>query len=142
MATPPTPSVLLVSQIDDERDIYGDALRDAGFSVHTCDDLTHVVHEAAATRPEVIIIRIVPWASLDGAELVRRVKKDACGPGVIITTAQIEPDFQAKAANAGCDGYLLLPCLPDDLTAEVRRVLAGRAALSRVCQEHARYSRV
>ena len=139
MATPPTPSVLLVSQIEDERDIYGDALRDAGFAVHTCDDLQNAVNEAVATRPEVIIIRMVPWAPLDGVELVRRIKKHACDSGVIIMTAQIEPDFRARAASAGCDGYLLLPCLPDDLAAEVRRVLAGREALSRVCEAQAGY---
>ena len=139
MATLPTPSVLLVSQIEDERNIYGDALREAGFAVHTCDDLQNAVNEAAAIRPEVIIIRMMPWAPLDGVELVRRIKQHACHSAVIITTAQIEPDFRAKAAIAGCVGYLLLPCLPDALTAEVRRVLAGREALLRVCEAHAGY---
>lgn len=129
MATPPTPSVLLVSQIEDERDIYGDVLREAGFTVHTCDDLQNAVDEAAATRAQVIIIRMVPWASVDGIDVVRRIKENANDPAVIITTAQVEPDLHTKAVSAGCDGYLLLPCLPDDLTAEVRRVLARRSPI-------------
>jgi DNA-binding response OmpR family regulator len=129
MATPPTPSVLLVSQIEDERDIYGDALREAGFTVHTGDDLQHAVDEASATRAQVIIIRMVPWASQDGIDLVRRIKTNAYDPGVIIITAQVEPDLRAKAVGAGCDVYLLLPCLPDQLTAEVRRVLASRSPI-------------
>ena len=41
-------------------------------------------------------------------------------------TARIEPHCRAAAAAASCDAYLLLPCLPDELVAEVRRVLAKR----------------
>lgn len=127
-ATPPA-RVLLVNYVADERAMYGDALRAAGFAVQTCEDPIRALDDAIAHQPQVVITRIVqPGFAIDGIELARRIKqhertRDAA---VIITTARIEPSYRSAAAAAGCDAYLLLPYLPDALVTEVRRVLAAR----------------
>ena len=129
MATPPPVSVLLVNYVDDERDMYGDALRAAGFAVQTSNDPIRALNDAFVQQPDVVITRIVqPGFAINGIELTRRLKahKNTRATLVIITTARIESDYRTAAAAAGCDAYLLLPCLPDAWVAEVRRVLATR----------------
>jgi DNA-binding response OmpR family regulator len=62
--------------------------------------------------------------SLDGVELTRRLRMQnatARIPIVIITTSIGREDRHA-AWQAGCNSYLQLPCLPDTLVAEVRRL--------------------
>ena len=51
-------------------------------------------------------------------------------PVIVLTASPFEHSERAARA-VGCDAFLLKPCLPDALAAEIRRVLAARKARRR-----------
>jgi DNA-binding response OmpR family regulator len=121
-------TLLLVTQYPDERAIYGEALRAQGFEVLIADGPEDAFMHALQRRPDVVVTR-VPQAGNTGPEndLLRRLKEEAQTRGVpvVIITSMMQPERRSEAVNAGCDGYLLIPALPDTLVSEVRRVLRG-----------------
>jgi two-component system, cell cycle response regulator DivK len=63
---------------------------------------------------------------MSGFELVRKLKsnEETVRVLVIALTGRTLPSDQQVAMAAGCDRFLVKPCLPDDLLAEVRGLLA------------------
>ena len=63
---------------------------------------------------------------MDGWEVTSRLKKDARTKHIpiIALTAHALTEERERAEQAGCDGFLAKPCLPDELLAEVKRVLS------------------
>ena len=64
---------------------------------------------------------------MDGVELVSRLRHDdwTRSTPIIVLTACAWPKDRARAEGAGCDVFLLKPCLPNDLLGEVRQLLAA-----------------
>lgn len=119
-------TVLLVTLFDDERAIYSHYLRAEGFDVLLADGPEDAVQLAA--HADVVVTRILqPGRSINGIELLRRVKRDPTSSHVpvIVITSLMQAEFRAEAVAAGCDSYLLLPVVPDVLVAEIRRVLSA-----------------
>lgn len=119
-------AVLLVTYNDDERQLYGDALEQAGFSVTRLSDPHEALRLATLQTPAAVVTRILqPGYSMDGIELTRAIKGNASTASVpvIILTSLLHPEHRVAAHAAGCDEYLLLPVLPDDLVAVVKRVV-------------------
>lgn len=114
-----------MTQYPDERAIYGEALRAHGFSVHMEADPDQAFVYAKNSRPDVVITRI-PHPGPVG--LLQRLKRDAATRSmpVVVLTSLMQPQDRTAAMLAGCDGYLLLPTLPETLIKEIRRVLAAR----------------
>lgn len=119
--------VLLVTLFSDERTIYAEALRQRGWDVYEANGPDDAFAEAVRKRPSVIITRFQqPGHDTNGLDLLRRVRNHhatACIP-VIVITSLIQPELRVEAEEAGCDGYLLLPTLPDAVIREVERVLS------------------
>jgi CheY-like chemotaxis protein len=118
-------TILLVTYSDDERAIYSTCFRAEGFDVVLAEGPEHALQLAATA--DVVVTRILqPGSSMNGIELLRRVKRDPLSGHVpvIVITSLMQGEFRAEAIAAGCDGYLLLPVVPDVLLAEVRRVLS------------------
>jgi len=70
---------------------------------------------------------------VDGYEVLRRIRADETYKGlpVLILSARADPDAISKGLEAGADGYLTKPYLPNTLTSRVRTILAeGRRAHS------------
>jgi DNA-binding response OmpR family regulator len=68
---------------------------------------------------------------IDGYEVLNRVRadKDLKDLPVLILSARADPDAISKGLEAGADGYLTKPYLPNTLTSRVRTMLAeGRRA--------------
>jgi CheY-like chemotaxis protein len=129
----PNLRVLLVDPLEDEREMYGEALRSAGFLVEVCEG-AGAMAAAELEAPDAIVARLLqPNSSMDGIELVRRFKEvDATrGVPIIIITTRIEADYRRAAEQAGCQAYVLLPATPDEIVAHVRRALAGRRVAAR-----------
>ena len=119
-------SVLLVTYNDDERQLYGDALEQAGFSVTRLSDPHEALRLATSQPPAAIVTRILqPGYSMDGIELTRAIRGNdsTASVPVIIITSLLQPEHRVAAVAAGCDEYLLLPVLPDELVAVVKRVV-------------------
>jgi CheY-like chemotaxis protein len=62
---------------------------------------------------------------MDGWEATRRLKADDRTKHipVLAVTGHALTGISEDAKRAGCDGFITKPCLPEDLTVEIRKVL-------------------
>lgn len=122
-------TLLLVTQFPDERAIYGEVLRANGFAVRIAEGPDDAFRSAMREPPDVVVTRVPqPSQAPEGLDLLRRLKRDNATKSVpvVILTSLMQPEFRTQAVDAGCDGYLLIPALPDTLVDEVRRILLQR----------------
>ena len=124
---PKQPSVLIVDDTPDGRDIYSLHLQLQGFTVLTACDGAEGVELARAHGPDVIIMDLA-MARLDGISATKHLKRDARTRRipVIILTAYPEKQVQQRAMEAGASVFLTKPCLPDVLESQIRQLLAPR----------------
>ena len=122
------PLVLVVDDYRDAREMYAEGLQAGG-----CDVLEAGTGEAAlemARRhvPDVVIMDVT-LPGIDGWTATRELKADRATAGVLVLalTGNARADGRDAAIQAGCDAFLIKPCLPEDMLAEVLRLLARRA---------------
>ena len=72
----------------------------------------------------VIVAGLLLPGDMDGIEFIGRLKGDEARKriAVIVLTACAWKSEGERSEQAGCDVFLLKPCLPDDLLREVRRL--------------------
>ena len=118
------PLVLLVDDIEDCRDVYGQFLRHTGYEVVEATDGNEALAMAKALSPDAIVMDL--WMPhMDGWESIRRLKAlpaTAAIP-VLVLTGDAYAQARSEAEDAGCQAYLVKPCLPMDVAAEVGRLL-------------------
>jgi two-component system, cell cycle response regulator DivK len=116
--------VLLIDDVEDNRDVYTQFLTFHGIRVVTASDGVEGLEVAAKARPRVIVLDLV-LPTLDGWEVARRLKADPATKDIriIVLTGRALDASRTRAVAAGVDAYLVKPCLPDQLLAEVRRHL-------------------
>lgn len=134
MQTVSTGRLLLVDSVEDERDIYGAALRAAGFSVVVCNGPDSALAQARNAPTAAIVTRILqPNTAIDGIELTRQIRQRRAtrNIAVVIITSRIEPEYRQAATQAGCDSYVLLPAMPETIVGEVQRAITLRSTLHR-----------
>jgi CheY-like chemotaxis protein len=98
--------VLLVTSNDDERQLYGAALEQAGFGVVALSDPHEALRLATASPPAMVIAHVLqPGHSMNGIELTKAIKsnRSTSSVPVIIITSLIEPERRDAARAAGCD---------------------------------------
>jgi len=115
-------SVVLVQPNADDRDMYVEYLEHCGLrtvAVGSAEEALTVAPDAA-----VIVTGILLSGTIDGIELMRRLRTDARTnrTPIIVLTACVQPTDLVRAKTAGCDVFLPKPCLPDDLLRAIRRV--------------------
>lgn len=121
------PVVLLVDDHLDSLDIYALYLRAMGFTPITARTAEDAFARACADRPAVVVADVtLPGRS--GVDLVRQLRADdrTRHAGMIVLTGHGGDELRAAAAAAGCDRFLLKPCLPDELIAGIRELIAGQ----------------
>jgi CheY-like chemotaxis protein len=77
-------------------------------------------------KPDVIVADItLPGTS--GLELTRRLRQDGRTKDtrIIVLTGHASASVERQAYDAGCDRFVVKPCLPDTLAFEIRNVLGG-----------------
>jgi CheY-like chemotaxis protein len=104
-----------------------------GYDVQTAEDgqeclrLLAEVVEGRALAPQLLCLDVV-MPGLDGVELTAKLKATpsmASIPILIVSASAQRRDFEL-ARGAGADGYLTKPFDPDELLAEVQRLIAKR----------------
>ena len=122
-ATQP-PLVLVVDDYQDAREMYSEYLEFAGYRVAEAKNGQEALDQAFALTPDIILMDL-SLPVMDGWEATRRLKKDARTkhiPVVALTGHALEGHSEG-AKQAGCDAFLPKPCLPDELVAEIRKIL-------------------
>ena len=127
MAEAPEPLVLVVDDYEDAREMYSESLLVLGFRVATACDGVEAVAKARALAPDVILMDL-SLPGIDGWEATRLLKADDLTRHipVVALTGHAPGHAADRAKAAGCDRLLIKPALPDQVVAEVRRVLASR----------------
>lgn len=124
-----TPVLLLVEDYEDAREMYRDYLTVFGYIVETAENGHEAIEKARSLQPDLILMDL-SLPALDGWEAARRLKMDPATAGIRIValSAHAMADEVARAAQAGCEGFIAKPCLPDQLLVEVTRQLEASQA--------------
>lgn len=118
------PLVLVVDDYQDAREMYAEYLSFSGFRVAEASNGADAVRQAAELNPDIILMDL-SLPGMDGWEATRRIKVDERTKHipVIALTGHALPGVSKSARVAGCDGVIIKPCLPDEVVAEVRKML-------------------
>jgi len=121
--------ILLVDDYQDGREMYADSLRFAGYRTLEASSGLEAMQLAFDRRPSLILMDL-SLPGMDGWEVTARLKKDARTRHIPIValTAHALQEERDRAERAGCDAFVAKPCLPEELLAEVQRLLALRGS--------------
>jgi CheY-like chemotaxis protein len=116
--------VLLVDDYPDAREMYGKYLTFSGYDVVHASTGVEAIERARDRQPDVILMDL-SLPVMDGWQATRTLKTDPATSAipVIALTSHALGRVAEGASNAGCDGFITKPCLPEDLVTEIRQVL-------------------
>jgi len=123
------PTILVVDDERDIRELVAFSLRYAGIEVVTASSGEEAVSVAKQTLPDLILMD-VRMPRLDGFEACRQVKADPeiqHIPVVFLSAKGQDAEIQAGFAAGGTD-YLVKPFSPIQLNERVRALLASNGA--------------
>jgi twitching motility two-component system response regulator PilH len=115
--------VLIVDDIAEQRDIYATLLRLHGYEVLEAENGERAVEIAFESRPHAIVMDVV-LPDLDGWMATRQIHADprtAGTPVIVITAREVDAD-RDQSEEAGACAYIVKPCNPNQILAEVQRV--------------------
>ncbi len=121
-AGPLSPLVLVVEDDADAREMYEVVLDGSGFRVASAADGCDAVEKARSLRPQLILMDL-SLPAMDGWEAGRRLKSDEATRDIPILALSGNPIDERGNGEPVFAGALLKPCFPDDLVAEVRRLI-------------------
>jgi len=115
--------VLVVDDVDDNREILRSLLTAAGFSVRTANDGAAALAEYQAWQPRLLLLD-ARMPALDGFATTRRIRAAAARPRpcIIIISASAFRSDRDTALAAGADGFLAKPFHDGELLAEISRL--------------------
>jgi DNA-binding response OmpR family regulator len=125
-----TPSVLLVNDALDEREMYARTLRAAGYRAIEAENSIAAYRIAATDLLDVVVTDVRIAGSINGLELTRLLRSNSrtAGVRIIVLTTVSRPHDANVALKAGADAFLEKPVPGPVLKAEIERLLptAGR----------------
>lgn len=131
MTPHPAARIMVVDDSATIRDLIALNLSLEGYDVVTAEDGEECLRQLAdvlegrSPLPQLLMLDVV-MPGLDGVELTARLKATPAVqhiPILIVSASAQRRDFEL-AQGAGADGYLTKPFDPDELLAEVERLLA------------------
>jgi two-component system, cell cycle response regulator DivK len=125
----PPPLVLIVDDYDDNREMYSSYLEFAGLRVAEAANGKDALTKTSELMPDLIVMDL-SLPGIDGWQATRTIKQDPRTRHVLVLalTGHALEGASQGAKEAGCDGFLTKPCLPEDLCAEIQRMLSGAAS--------------
>ena len=121
--------ILLVEDDDATRNAVARNLEGHGFKVTPSGDVAEALRRWDAERPDLILLDL-GLPDLDGATVVRHVRRDATTP-ILILSARSDERVKVATLEAGADDYVTKPFGMDELRARIGALLrraAGPAA--------------
>lgn len=121
--------LLLIEDDKDLRELVALQLRQEGYETDGCGDGEEGIYYAENTEYAVILLdRLLP--SLEGTEVLRRLRKKGIMTPVIMVTALDGVHDRVNGLDAGADDYLVKPFEMEELFARIRAVLRRPRAFS------------
>jgi CheY-like chemotaxis protein len=118
------PLVLVVDDLEDNRAMYAEYLVHSGYRVEQAADGVEAVDKTRRLKPDVVVMD-VSLPLMDGYEATRQLKSDQGTrhiPVIALTGHTLASGWRA-AREAGCDGFLAKPCLPEALVAKLEELI-------------------
>lgn len=117
--------VLIVDDDENQREMYSMYLAAKGFRIALAGDGVSAVRCAQSVQPDVIVMDLA-LPRLDGWEATRRLKQNplTAHMPILAFTAHVFGAAGERAIDAGCDDYVIKPCLPEQLVRHIRSLLA------------------
>jgi two-component system OmpR family response regulator len=116
--------------VDDEEalvDMLRDALRFAGYEVHTASRGFEALRAAADLAPDLLVLD-VNLPDIDGFEICRRLRADGSQVPVVFLTARDDRDDLRTGFTRGGDDYLTKPFSLEELDLRIRAILRRTGA--------------
>ena len=111
--------------VDDEEalvDMLRDALRFAGYEVHTASRGFDALRAATDLDPDLLVLD-VNLPDIDGFEICRRLRADGSQVPVVFLTARDDRDDLRTGFTRGGDDYLTKPFSLEELDLRIRAIL-------------------
>jgi CheY-like chemotaxis protein len=124
----PSPLILLVDDVEDNRVLYAEALTLAGFRVGHAVDGEHALIKVQGILPDLVVMDL-SMPVLDGWEATRLIKEHPRTkhiPVIAVTGHTLDEDVQ-RARDVGADAVMTRPCPPEALLVVIRKLLARAA---------------
>jgi two-component system NtrC family sensor kinase len=128
-ARPRRPLVLVVEDTWDQRTLFVDELRSAGFAVLEAADGEAAVDAALRSSPQAIVLDLM-LPGLSGFNVARLLRANVLTQDstIVAVTALTSDAFRVQALGAGCDSVLRKPVIGAAVVSEIVRLLAKRRA--------------
>jgi two-component system OmpR family response regulator len=118
------PQVLIVDDDPAIREVLRIALTRAGFETAEACDGAAALHQAAARRPDLIVLDVM-LPEMDGTDVCRTLRRGGPGAGVPILFLSSRDDEVDRIVGLeiGGDDYMAKPFSPRELVARIRALL-------------------
>jgi two-component system alkaline phosphatase synthesis response regulator PhoP len=114
-------TVLVADDEPNLRSLLDSYLTQQGYRVVTARDGDEALAAARQAQPDVIVLDIM-MPRMDGLEFIRRFRKEAQVP-IILLTARVDESDKVVGLELGADDYVTKPFSPRELTARIGAML-------------------
>ncbi len=121
-SAPARTRVLLVDDEEAITTVLAPFLSRSGFAVATADDGHVALEMCRRERPDIVVCDVM-MPTVDGREVVRRLRAEEDWTPVILLTKVGESQERSAALDEGADDYLNKPFDPQELVARIKAVL-------------------
>lgn len=130
-------TILLVDDYPDALDVWEIYLRSEGFRVLTAATGQQALSTAAGSIPDLVVMDL-DLPDVSGFEVARELRSRAATRHIpmIAATGYSHAAQHDRARHSGFDSVLVKPCDPDELVAEIHRLLAAHGAQLPASIEH------
>jgi two-component system KDP operon response regulator KdpE len=115
------PLILIVEDEAPARRTLADYLERRGYEIHQAESALEAMRLWDAHRADLVLLDL-GLPDLDGVEVIRRIRREATTPIIILSARGDERD-KIGGLEAGADDYLTKPFATDELNARIRAVL-------------------
>jgi DNA-binding response OmpR family regulator len=117
--------VLVVEDSGDQRDVFAEELRAAGFTVLEAADGQAAIESAILSCPEAMVLDLM-LPAVSGFHVARLLRSHppTSHMTIVAVTALTSETLRERALEVGCDSVIRKPALGATVVAEVARLLA------------------
>jgi two-component system KDP operon response regulator KdpE len=119
------PAILVVEDDDETRAALVRELATRGYRVDPAEDGRTALVRWEARRPDVVLLDL-GLPDVDGLDLIRRIRRDATTP-IVILSGRYEEREKVEALERGADDYVTKPFGVDELNARLRLAIRHAA---------------
>ncbi len=119
------PNVLVIEDDDETRAVLVRELTGRGYRTTEAADGRAALERWEARRPDIVLLDL-GLPDMDGLQLIRRIRRDARTP-IVILSGRYEEREKVEALERGADDYVTKPFGVDELNARLRVALRHAA---------------